>query len=318
MYRLKKLSLSALIVITASMLFGQEETGGGKLGSVGLKFLNINVDARDAALGGSASLTSGASSVFVNPAGLASSTGMALSAGTFSWLVDSKVTHASFAMPLMGGTVGLFYYTLDYGELNATGWIANEDGTTNFDPYNSTFKANDVAMGAAFAKQLSDKFSIGGAAKMVSENIDDYSISALAYDVGFQFATGYKNMNLGASISNFGSDVQDADEAYDEFALPMNFDFGMTGQVFGDDVMGLVGGLNMAKFSDLGTEITLGGEFTVMGLAKLRGSYNLAENHTSPLGLGAGINVAGFSLDLCMTSFSDFDSVMRISIGYSL
>ena len=318
MYRFKKLSISALIVVTASMLFGQEETGGGKLGSVGLKFLNINVDARDAALGGSASLVSGASSVFVNPAGLASATGMAVSAGTFSWLVESTVTHASFAMPLMGGTVGLFYYTLDYGELNATGWSANADGTTNFDPYNSTFKANDVAMGAAFAKQLSDKFSIGGAAKMVSENIDDYSISALAYDVGFQFATGYKNMNLGASISNFGSDVQDADEAYDEFALPMNFDFGVTGQVYGDDAMGLVGGLNMAKFSDLGTEITLGGEFTVMGLAKLRGSYNLAENHTSPLGLGAGINVAGFSLDLCMTSFSDFDSVMRISIGYSL
>jgi len=318
MYRMKKLSLFALVAFTASMLFGQEETGGGKLGSVGLKFLNINVDARDAALGGSASLISGASSVFVNPAGLASSTGMALSAGTFSWLVDSKVTHASFAMPLMGGTVGLFYYALDYGDLNATSWSANSDGTTNFDPYNSTFKANDVAMGAAFAKQLSDKFSIGGAAKMVSENIDDYSVSALAYDVGFQFATGYKNMNLGASISNFGSDVQDADEAYDEFALPMNFDFGLTGQVFGDDAMGLVGGLNMAKFSDLGTEITLGGEFTVMGLAKLRGSYNLAENHTSPLGLGAGISVAGLNLDLCMTSFSDFDSVMRISIGYSL
>jgi len=315
---MKKLSLFALVAFTASMLFGQEETGGGKLGSVGLKFLNINVDARDAALGGSASLISGASSVFVNPAGLASSTGMALSAGTFSWLVDSKVTHASFAMPLMGGTVGLFYYALDYGDLNATSWSANSDGTTNFDPYNSTFKANDVAMGAAFAKQLSDKFSIGGAAKMVSENIDDYSVSALAYDVGFQFATGYKNMNLGASISNFGSDVQDADEAYDEFALPMNFDFGLTGQVFGDDAMGLVGGLNMAKFSDLGTEITLGGEFTVMGLAKLRGSYNLAENHTSPLGLGAGISVAGLNLDLCMTSFSDFDSVMRISIGYSL
>jgi hypothetical protein len=254
----------------------------------------------------------------VNPAGLASSTGMALSAGTFSWLVDSKVTHASFAMPLMGGTVGLFYYTLDYGELNATGWIANEDGTTNFDPYNSTFKANDVAMGAAFAKQLSDKFSIGGAAKMVSENIDDYSVSALAYDMGFQFATGYKNIQMGASISNFGADVKDADDAYDEFALPMNFDFGVTGQVFGDDAMGLIGGLNMAKFSDLGTEITLGGEFTVMGLAKLRGSYNLAENHTSPLGLGAGISVAGLNLDLCMTSFSDFNSVMRISIGYSL
>jgi|TARA_B100000315_G_C14533289_1_gene567224 hypothetical protein len=318
MYRFKKLSLSALIVITASMLFGQEETGGGKLGSVGLKFLNINVDARDAALGGSASLASGASSVFVNPAGLASATGISVSAGTFSWLVESNVTHASFALPLMGGAVGLFYYALDYGDLNLTTWSSVSDGGVTFDANSSTFAANDAVMGAAYGRQLSDKFSIGAAAKMVSENIDDYSITALAYDVGFQFTTGYKNINLGASISNFGSDVQDADEAYDEFALPMNFDFGVTGQVFGDDAMGLVGGLNMAKFSDLGTEITLGGEFTVMGLAKLRGSYNLAENHTSPLGLGAGINFAGLSLDLCMTSFSDFDSVMRISIGYSL
>ena len=318
MYRLKKLSLSALIVIMASMLFGQEETGGGKLGSVGLKFLNINVDARDAALGGSASLVGGASSVFVNPAGLASATGLTISVGTFAWLVESNVTHASFAMPLMGGTVGLFYYALDYGDLNRTTWSSGANGGVTFDANSSTFTAIDAVMGAAFGKQLSDKFSIGGAAKMVSENIDDYSISALAYDVGFQFATGYKNIQMGASISNFGADVQDADGVYDEFALPMNFDFGVTGQVFGDDAMGLIGGLNMAKFSDLGTEITLGGEFTVMGLAKLRGSYNLAENHTSPLGLGAGINVAGFSLDLCMTSFSDFDSVMRISIGYSL
>jgi hypothetical protein len=140
----------------------------------------------------------------------------------------------------------------------------------------------------------------------------------MGFDLGFQFATGYKNIQMGASISNFGADAQDADEEYGAFSLPTNFDFGLAGQVWGDESMGLVGVLNMVKFADLASQFALGGEFAIAGMAKLRGSYNLDSDHTAPLSFGAGVNVAGIALDLSYTIMDNFDPIMRISIGYSM
>jgi len=170
---------------------------------------------------------------------------------------------------------------------------------------------------------MSDKFSIGGTVKMISQDIDGESISGTAYDVGMQFNTGYNGIRMGATISNFGPDVQPVDipdgSSYEEFpsmSLPMTFNFGIVAQAFGDDNMGLVAGLNVAKYADMAQEITLNGEFSVAGLAKIRGSYNL-DNPQFPVSFGAGISLAGIDVGLAMSSHNALGSATRITLGYS-
>ncbi len=300
------------------------EGDADKVGSVAFKFLNIQSDARTAALGGLSAQGAGASALFSNPAGIAGSS-MGISAGVNQWLVETNITNIGFVMPMAGGTVGLSVVSVDYGETMRSGWSGDADqGTMNLFPnLGDAWKASDTSLQLSYAVGMSDKFSIGGTVKMISQDIDGESISGTAYDVGMQFNTGYNGIRMGATISNFGPDVQPVDipdgSSYEEFpsmSLPMTFNFGIVAQAFGDDNMGLVAGLNVAKYADMAQEITLNGEFSVAGLAKIRGSYNL-DNPQFPVSFGAGISLAGIDVGLAMSSHNALGSATRITLGYS-
>ncbi len=299
------------------------ESNADKAGSVAFKFLNIQNDARTAALGGLAAQGSGASALFSNPAGIAGSS-MGLTAGVNQWLVETSITNVGFVIPLAGGAIGLSMVNVDYGKTLKSGWSGDADqGTMNLYPNSGSWTAADLSLQLSYAVSMSDKFSVGGTAKMVSQNIDGEAISGTAFDVGMQFNTGYKGIQMGAAISNFGPDVQPVDipdgNNYEEFpsmSLPMTFNFGIVTQAFGDDNMGLVAGLNVAKYADMTQETTLNSEFSVAGLAKVRASYNL-DNFRFPISFGAGVSLAGIAADVAMSSHDVLGSVTQISVGYS-
>ena len=315
----KRAATFLLVVAFSGMVFAEGEAD--KVGSVHFKFLNIQNDARSAALGGMTAQSSGAQALFNNPAGITGSS-MGLSAGVNTWLVETSIMNVGFVMPLAGGTIGLSMINVNYGDIMGSGW-STIDNEFAFDPNAGKFTASDLALGISYGMSLSEKFTIGFTAKMISETIDDYKASGYAFDVGTQFNTGYSGIMLGAMISNFGPDVKPLDipseSTYDEFpsmSLPMTFNFGIVGQAFGDENNGLVAGLNVAKYADMAQEFILNGEYTVAGMAKIRACNNL-NNPQSPMSYGAGINLAGISVDLSMTEMKHFDSVMRISVGYS-
>ena len=195
-----------------------------------------------------------------------------------------------------------------------SGWA----GTTEFvfQPNQGSFEANDMAMQVSYGKNLSDKFSIGGTTKIISQKIDDVSISGLAFDIGTQFDLGKNGMKMGAVISNFGPDVESQAPAggYEEFpsmSLPMTFTFGIVGEA----MPGLNTGLNVLKQADMGQEFILNAEYNV-SIASLRWSYNL-NNPQQNTSFGAGVNVAGINADLSVSMTQWLDNVIRMSIGYS-
>ena len=299
------------------------EGDADKVGSVAFKFLNIQNDARTAALGGLAAQASGASALFSNPAGIAGSS-MGISAGMNQWLVETNITSFGFVMPMAGGTIGIGVVNVDYGETMKSGWAGDADqGTMNLYANLDSWTASDMSLQFSYALSLSDKFSVGGSAKIVSQDIDGEAFDSKAFDIGMQFSTGYNGIRMGATISNFGPDVKPvgipSGSTYDEFpnmSLPMTFNFGIVGQAFGDDNMGLVAGLNVAKYADMAQEFTLNGEFSVAGLAKIRASFNL-DNPQFPMSFGAGVSMAGIAADVAMSTHDALGSVMRISVGYS-
>ena len=312
---MKWLTISLVVISFQTMIMAEGDND--KVGSSAFKFLNIQTDAHGAALGGLAAQASGANALFWNPAGIAGSEGIGVSAGMTQWLVETQVMNAGVVMPMMGGTVGLSLVSVNYGEIMKSGWA----GTTEFvfEPNQGSFTPTDLSLQASYGRSLSDKFSLGGTAKMISQSIDDVSISGLAFDIGTQFNTGYRGISMGAVVSNFGPDVDSQapeDASYEEFpgmSLPMTFSFGVVGEA----IPGLNAGLNVLKQADMAQEFIFNGEYSVAGLASLRFSYNIS-NPQQPMSFGAGLGMAGITANFAITTTQYFDNVMRFGIGYAL
>ena len=297
---------SLLVISLQGILFADDND---KVGSVAFKFLNIQTDARTAALGGTAAQASGAGAMFSNPAGLAGSS-MGLSAGMSQWLVETSIMSVGIAMPIAGGVIGLGVVSVDYGDMMRSGW-GEESGQFIFQPnQNGAFTAADMSIQFSYGKSLTDKFSIGGSAKIISQSIDDVDISGMAFDIGMQFNTGYRGIQMGAVISNFGPDVESQAD-FPSMSLPMTFSFG----VIGEAMPGLNAGLNVLKQADMAQQYIVNAEYNV-SIASLRFSYNINDDQ-APMSMGGGVNVAGADIGVSMTSHDALDSVMRISVGYS-
>ena len=309
-----KWAVTSLLVISLQGFLIADDND--KVGSVAFKFLNIETDARTAALGGTAAQASGAGAMFSNPAGLAGSS-MGLSAGMSQWLVETSIMSVGIAMPIAGGVIGLGVVSVDYGDMMRSGW-GEESGQFIFQPnQNGAFTAADMSLQLSYGMNLTDKFSIGGSAKGISQSIDDVNISGMAFDIGMQFNTGYRGIQMGAVISNFGPDVesQAPDDAgyagFPSMSLPMTFSFG----VIGEPMPGLNAGLNVLKQADMAQQYIVNAEYNV-SIASLRFSYNINDDQ-APMSMGGGVNVAGADIGVSMTSHDALDSVMRISVGYS-
>ncbi|MBT5722032.1 MAG: PorV/PorQ family protein [Candidatus Marinimicrobia bacterium] len=309
--------LTISLVVISFQTITMAEGDNDKVGSSAFKFLNIQTDAHGAALGGLAAQASGANALFWNPAGIAGSEGIGVSAGMTQWLVETTVMNAGVVMPMMGGTIGLSLVSVDYGEIMKSGWAGTSEFV--FEPNQGSFTPTDMSLQASYGRSLSDKFSLGATAKIISQNIDDVSISGLAFDIGTQFNTGYRGISMGAVISNFGPDVvsQAPEEAsYEEFpgmSLPMTFSFGVVGEA----IPGLNAGLNVLKQADMAQEFIFNGEYSVAGLASLRFSYNIS-NPQQPMSFGAGLGMAGITANVAFSTTLHFDPVMRFGIGYAL
>ncbi len=271
---------------------GDQEGEADKSGSVAFKFLNLQYDARGAALGGLSAQASGAEALFWNPAGIASAGGIGFNAGMTQWLVETSYMNAGVVMPMAGGVLGVGFVSVDYGDFMKAGW-SEVSGSYVFEANQGTFTATDNALQVSYGRFLSDKFSIGGSAKTISESIDDASLSGIAFDMGTQFNVGYKNIQMGAVISNFGPRIDPVEtDTESSLSPPMTFNFGIVGQAFGDDNMGLIAGMNVVKYSDMAQRIALNGEMTVAGMVKLRGSYTLGEfRHDTDAGVRSGDEV---------------------------
>jgi hypothetical protein len=302
-----KWAVTSLLVISLQGFLIADDND--KVGSVAFKFLNIETDARTAALGGTAAQASGAGAMFSNPAGLAGSS-MGLSAGMSQWLVETSIMSVGIAMPIAGGVIGLGVVSVDYGDMMRSGW-GEESGQFIFQPnQNGAFTAADMSLQLSYGMNLTDKFSIGGSAKGISQSIDDVNISGMAFDIGMQFNTGYRGIQMGAVISNFGPDVESQAD-FPSMSLPMTFSFG----VIGEPMPGLNAGLNVLKQADMAQQYIVNAEYNV-SIASLRFSYNINDDQ-APMSMGGGVNVAGADIGVSMTSHDALDSVMRISVGYS-
>jgi long-subunit fatty acid transport protein len=288
---MKKKILIITLVILLPLLLSAEIFP--KVGTAGVQFLKLGVDARAIGMGEAyTAVTDDISSVYWNPAGLSLKVQNQVFYSHTEWLAG--IMHEFFAVSRYYdiGTLAfsISFLHMDYME------VTTEE---QFGPTGETFTCYDLAAGLTYSYRFTDKFSFGLTAKYIREELDEYPANGVAVDLGSLYNTGWKNITIGMAMRNFGPDMEfnideDGDGLYDEdpfdlldndgdglidedreempFKLPMNFSLGISGDLYRDEASSLIASLQLDSYVDRQETYNLGAEYKI-GKFSLRSGY---------------------------------------------
>jgi hypothetical protein len=343
-----KIFVFILAILTANLLPCRIYAQGQKLAQTGFQFLSVVSDARSAAMAEAlTSLQLGSDALFANPAAMS---GMGhffdMSASINQWIADIK--HYTFSLaisPAKGdyGVLGFSVQSVDYGEFYGT--RVNTAVPLGYDD-TGIFKLNALAIGVGYAKQLTDRFSVGGQIRWVRQNMGESTIAAnirtdttdptgsqriadtarvsnklspFVFDFGTQFKTGLKSLVFGMSVRNFSQEVKYAEEG---FQAPLVFTLGISMDLMdlfekSSFDQSLYLSIDASHYNDHPEQLKFGLEYRMLKAFALRGGY-ITNNFESGFSYGAGISKFGFSFDYAYTPFGVFDKVQRITVRFAL
>ena len=190
--------MKRIMVITVFMvcrLFPQDNVA-----TTSAAFLEIGAGARSLSMGGAyAAVSDDATALYWNPAGIVNIMRPTVQTYYAPWLVDTEFYFGSSVIP-MGtfGTLGFSYTAITMDEMMVR-TVQNPEPNE----YGERFDAGSLALGIAYAKSLTDRFSFGFQTKFVQETIWQMQAKGLAVDIGTLFITK-SGIRIGMSISNFG------------------------------------------------------------------------------------------------------------------
>ena len=196
------------LMVLCSLLFTTLDARAGddrRRGTAGASQLLVPVTARSASLG--ASMTSGLvglnglEALISNPAGLAMNQGTAAIFSRMDYVADIGVNYFGVAQSFGNNNLAFHVNAWDFGDIPLQTEVSPE--ITNV-----TYNASFITAGLTYARAFTDRISAGATFKVVSENIDDLSASAVAVDMGMTYVVGETGLRLGVSLKNIGTDMQ--------------------------------------------------------------------------------------------------------------
>lgn len=331
---MKKLTAFLMILILSIFfLIPIQSFAVKKLGQTGFKFLDIAVGARAAGMAESFIMVGDdANALFYNPAGISKLHHKFDVFGSRTyWVADIYYNTAGLVLNLgLFGNIGISVISSDYGEIIGTRVAGTEQGyeeTGNIEP-------GALAVGFAYARELTDKFAVGGLVKYASQNLGsnlfaDSSIvknevTGFAFDFGTIFYPGFKSFRLGMTITNFSPQLK-----YQEtgFQLPLTFKIGIAMDIldfFGEHPNNtFLLAIDAIHPRDYTERLHIGAEYWFKDMFAVRAGYKLNYDEE---GLTAGIGFKtppisrmdwSVKIDYAYGNLGVFDSVNRFSIGIS-
>ena len=196
---MKNISFVLIILIFASGVSAEVTKTGTTAGT----FLNIDVGARAVSMGSAyCTLAEDVSALYWNPAGIARLDRPEALFTHTQWIADVSFNYVGVALPLgTAGTLGISATFLTMDDMEVT-TIDYPDGTGEM------FSAGNTAFGLTYARELTDRFSIGMSAKYAEEKIYNSKASAIAFDIGTIFDTQLAGLKIAMSIANYGTKMQ--------------------------------------------------------------------------------------------------------------
>lgn len=341
MNNIHKIILRSLILafLGVSMnLFAQpgiEPQSIERVGLSGWQFLKIQVDARQAALGGinTAPSHGDVNSIYGNPASLvdvkAKNLGVAFS--NIQYIADITYNGGAIAKSFDGiGTFGFSVTSLDIGDIPETinSPIAGL-GITEAVVTGRNYSGGNFAAGLSYARRITDRLSFGTNARWIREEIDNLSMSNLSIDIGTMYYTGYRSLRLAMVARNIGPDQNLVGWSEDlqiepvDIRMPLDFRVGI-GMDFldGENSNQLLTVLLEASHPNDGPErLNLGAEYVLGNVISLRGGYRFNYDEES-FTFGGGINYETDSFNSQINyAYVDFGLLKQVhvfSIAFSL
>ena len=287
--------------------------------STGAAFLKIPVGPRVCGMGEAAvAYIDDASALFYNPAGIANVPSFDLVLAHNQWLLD--MNHEYVAGVFGSEGLGKFGLALDYWGSGAIQGI-NIRGET-IPGY--TISAADWSLNLGYARSFSD-LSFGLGLKLIHQQQESLSTSAVAFDVGAMYKTPLKGLKAGLSVANIGTKAKLDSEAY---ALPMQarlgwrYDYSIIGVT--QDFILSWDGLGTRSDSSAGSVmspplgIAAGVECRPVEVLAIRLGYRTGSDVDGFSGLraGLGMNWHGIGVDYAFAPYGKLGASHRISISY--
>jgi opacity protein-like surface antigen len=335
----KLLIIISVIIILSGTGFGQSDRQTN-VGTTAASFLEVGVGSRAIGMGGAfVAVASDASTIYWNPGGLSRLPRGEVIFEHIDWLADISFNYIGLAIPLQEyGSIGLFITSVSIPRMKVR-TVEYPDGTGEF------FNAADLAFGVSYAKNLTDRFSIGMNAKYISERIWHERAHGFAIDIGTLYYTGIGSLVIGAAITNFGTtmkmDGSDLiiyyDEAplidgnndrimgklvTDEWPLPLNMQFGLAFDVFNFDKSRLQVALDAFHPINNTESINVGCELSLLKILFVRAGYKalMQQDTEEGLTLGVGLQYKMFGqsfikFDYAYADFGQLNDVNRFTLG---
>jgi len=332
----KGLSILLAIAVTAGLQAKQVT----KAGTTAVPLLKVDVGAQAVGMGSAyVSVAEDATAMYWNPAGLARVPGNEAVFSHAQWFADIRMSFAGVAVKLGDlGTIGVSGQFETMNEMERT-TLMEPDGTGEM------FGAGSFVFGLSYARNLTDRFSVGLSGKFIHERIYHSTAKGAALDVGALFDTQFHGMKIGMSITNYGTkmriggrDMQtqkDPDPtvsgnnenipAYlktDAYDLPLLFRVGVSMDVLkGYGKSNLILAVDALHPNDDVESLNVGCEYIFNKMVSIRAGYKslFAKDSQEGLSLGAGVDypVGGMRLmlDYAFHDFGILKDIQKFTIG---
>ena len=305
---LKNCILAAAALALSAAVCSAADTEGVS----GAQFLRIGVGARASALGETGAVSSGAQSMFYNPAGLSEVENTEAAFSEVKWVMDTNYSNLALAKKIGGGVYG---FSVSYFSLPST---TKYDNLGN--KLSDSYSAADMAAALGCGLPLGGGTSLGLNLKYISSKLDDNTAAAVAGDAGLKWAAVPGALDFGVALQNAGARLKYRSVGD---ALPLNLKIGggytykIEDETEMEKSVSVFTDLNYLK--DSGAYGNLGVEFASRYSSDssfaLRGGYRTNAGGNAGMSFGLGISGPSYLIDYAYSPMGDLGQAHRLTLS---
>lgn len=200
---LSTLLRGAVGMVILTLMLAAPAPGLEKIGTTSMQVLKIPIGVRGIAMGNAmAGIVDDAEAAWWNP-------------GALTEVDNTQVILGQINMPadIQLNSVALAHRRGDYHtfSLQVVNLFTGDMPVRTYDHPTGTgenFNAFDLAIGAGYARKLTDRFSLGGNVRYLHSGLEQETYSGVAVDLGTLYKTGLRSLRLGMAIQNLGPEVK--------------------------------------------------------------------------------------------------------------
>ncbi len=282
------------------------------------------------------------SALYWNPGAISRMAQSMLYASQTNYLVGSNHKWVGLQLAIFDQhAIGISVNQVDYGDREKVTTVAMPDGTGEF------WEARDLSVGLSYASNITDRFSIGGTLKYIEQVIWHEKAWTGAADLGLLFITQFGGLQIGATIRNFGGEMQlhgrdlrhridinpqnngnnETLVAYmktDSWPIPLSFTVGTALPMSIGENLGIVLSADATRPTNNEETLNIGTEISIYRVLQIRFGYQSLFALKTEKGFSCGFGLItpflgkGLTVDYSFQAFGIFEPIQGFSINIKL